>query len=265
MTISDWKIIQIRNDLRKIRQMVVRRASVRVGILFDLFLILLAFVLNQAFEKEQVPRVIWLVIAIVGFLVPVVAVVVGHFRGKRLRRQSARVQNARDLISLFDDEICYLVMSADSFFSSLYSNSSLTTNKSEEHTNTLKEFYYLEISYYLNKSARLLSLITNNIDNVIDFNDNDTEKISRQRFDNVLNLIDEMYDGIEVSIKQSVEKEAAQRHESARGQSGLGSKSAPSSGVINNTASSSVFRSILSKNAEGRKSIAAIRRIESVF
>lgn len=118
-------------------------------------------------------------------------------------------------------DICYYVMTAGSFFESkidhenvpsslpLSGSSSGSSHDILYPTTELQKFYYIEASYYLNKSVNILCLMKNNVANI--FEDPTTpgaskeRKISYFRFQNVIMLMTDMYGKMRLLLEQQEE------------------------------------------------------------
>jgi len=158
---------------------------------FDMFLVLLAFVVEQTTGGcETELNWIWVVIAVLGFIVPLgVILVVKRINTKRERLISI-APSARELISIFDDEVCYLLMDAENFLSSFRDKAECA--KSEQDA-LLAEFHYIEASYYLNKAVGILISMDNNLSNVVDKANTSPDMLSQMRLENAVRLLAAMY------------------------------------------------------------------------
>ena len=59
LNINDWKIIQMRNDLKFIKRNAIRNNAANWSVVVELFLVLLAFVLDRSVADNQKVNTIW--------------------------------------------------------------------------------------------------------------------------------------------------------------------------------------------------------------
>ena len=190
LNINDWKVIQMQNDLKYIKRNTTRKNAANWSLVVDVFLVLLAFVLDRIFEKNTIGNCIWIIIAISGVVIPFILFVIEIVKIKRTEKISLRVLNAKELVKIFDDEICYMVMSAESFADRLKNTKKIDSRKEA----LLFEFYYIESNYYLNKAVHLLLKMDNNLSGVLDENNFVENHITRERMINVISLIASIYE-----------------------------------------------------------------------
>lgn len=193
MNINDWKTIQLQNDVKYIKRNSIRSSAANWSLVVDVFLLLLAFVLDNIFSEstEQTYNLVWIVIAFLGVLIPIIITVVEFIKLKHHERISRIIMNSKDIVSMFDDEICYLIMSAETFYTNL---KELTTKIHDRQNALLAEFYFIETEYYLNKSVNLILRMENNLSSVIDEADITKSRISKRRLNNSINLIACIYE-----------------------------------------------------------------------
>ncbi len=199
MNINDWQTIQTRNDIKYIKRVLPLTPSVSWSIIIEIFLVLLSFTLDKCLDPQIEANYIWIIVAATGIVVPIVIVIIGRINTKKKERISKKVINSRELISLFDDEVCYLIMSAKEFYSN-FKNAALVNNKQDA---LLAEFYYIEASYYLNKATTLIVQMKNNLSCVITDDPNCTGKISCGRLANAISIICTMYEDLKNQVRQA--------------------------------------------------------------
>lgn len=192
MNINDWKLIQMRNDVKYIKRRAMGNNAASWSLVVDVFLVLLAFVLDRFFSDSNVDNIniLWVIIGIVGVIIPVSLFFAETIRAKKAEKISLRVRNAKELVAVFDDEICYMIMSADEFNKNL---KKIETNDSRQ-TALLLEFYIIEAEYYLNKAVQLLLGMDNNLKAVLDDNDLTRNHISKARLVNAISLLASFYE-----------------------------------------------------------------------
>lgn len=193
-TINDWIAIQTRKDITYIRRN-LEHNSINYAIFADMFIAVLSFVLDHVFwtvtdsdtgKIEQVaPSWYWIVIAILLFMVPLIIVFIGRFRRRRFLFDIKMVKPVEYLINVFDNEICYNIMTADTMRDHLL-----------DGNNTLREdiqkFYYIEAAYYVNKASHQLFEFKNQGINSIQ-TESSFDGIPYIRFLNVSEIIHNTY------------------------------------------------------------------------
>ena len=192
MNINDWKVIQMQNDVKYIKRNTMHKNAANWSLVIDVFLVLLSFVLDRIFEDKEITSCLWIVIAISGVAIPLILVTIETVKIKRTEKISLRVMNSRELVKMFDDEICYMIMSAESFANSLKNTEKIDSRQKA----LLFEFYVIETEYYLNKAVYLLLKMDNNLSAVIDDSNIVENHISRERLINAVSLIASIYEAL---------------------------------------------------------------------
>lgn len=200
ITINDWQTIQSRKEIQNIRRIVSSDKSINWSIVFELFLIFLGFCVDNIWGKEDAPDWLWIILSIIGFVVPLGVFCYGRYSQKEKKESEKQVRAVHEMITMFDDELCYYVMTAGSLLDSKPDDS--VTHGNDE--NELLRFYFIEASYYLNKSVSILYLMLNNFENLIEpcgaQNMYHNSKIAFYRFQNVLLLMSTMYKKIDTQL-----------------------------------------------------------------
>lgn len=205
ITINDWQTIQSRKEIQNIRRIVRSDKSINWSIVFELFLIVLGFCFDNVFTDKQAPQWVWVAISVTALVVPVLVFVGSLLSQKRKKESEKQVKDAHEVITMFDDELCYYVMTAGSLFDSKPDETGTNTIDDQE----LLRFYYIEVSYYLNKSVSILYLMINNLSNLVEMPQlnvrHPSSKIAFHRFQNVILLMSTMYQKIEAHLANSVD------------------------------------------------------------
>lgn len=193
-SINDWLTIQTRKDLTFIRRS-LERESVDYAIFADLFIAVFSFVLDHVFwttsdpDTGAITRVApswyWIVTAVLLVIVPAFIFAVGFFKRRRYQSDDKKVMPAELLVDLFDNEICYNVMTADSMRDHM-----LSTN--EELEDEIRKFYFIEAAYYANKASFQLCFFKIQGKNAIK-NLSTDKAVSIVRFRNVCDIISKIY------------------------------------------------------------------------
>lgn len=191
MNINDWQTIQTRNYVKEIKESITRVKSTDWAVLIDVLLLLIAFLLDKIFDNSTLSRGIWIGLLIIGVAGSGVFFFIERQRLRQKQRTNKFILPPKEIVALFDDEVCYKLMSAVSFLDHL--KSTITINDKE--TAVLTEFYCTETLYYTNKSVSLLVLISSNLSNAVSLDsDAGPEKISISRLENTCRLLNTIYD-----------------------------------------------------------------------
>lgn len=210
ISINDWQTLQSRKEIQSIRKTIREEKAINWSILVELFLLTVGFCLDNIFvDAEANINSLWIILSIVAFAAPTVILLIGWSIHKKRTEDLKQIHDVHEMITMFDDELCYYVMTASSFYESRIEPSmapvggSVTPAATPQNTNAqlsteeLQKFYYIEASYYLNKSVNILCLMKNNIANLIAAPSTQGfsygQKISFFRFENVILLMTEMY------------------------------------------------------------------------
>ena len=180
----------MRNDVKYIKRNAVGNNAANWSLVVDVFLVLLAFVLDRIVDDPQEVNALWIVIGVCGIAFPVIFFVVQAIRLKRAEEISRRVLNTKELVEVFDDEICYMIMSAETFIKNLQNSYEIDSRQKA----LMLEFYTIEVEYYLNKAVKLLLKMDNNLSGVLNTKDITQNHISKTRLINSISLIASIYD-----------------------------------------------------------------------
>ena len=191
-SINDWLTIQTRKDLTYIKRSLEHKA-VNYAIFADMFIAILSFVLDHIFWKGEpeggativAPSWYWIIVALLLFSAPITIFLYDWRKRKKYENDIKKVMPVGYLIDLFDNEICYNVMAADSMRDLMLDNS----GRLEEE---IQKFYFIETSYYANKAATQLFYFNNQGQNAIQTNDS-LGGVAFVRFENVCEIISNIY------------------------------------------------------------------------
>ena len=201
MNINDWQTIQTRNYVKKIKELLSNPQAAELAIFVDVALLLFSFLLERIFENSRISTYIWIIILILGLGLSCYIIISAIVKQKIVEKYSDQLLPYDEIIALFDDEVCYKLMSALSFCEQL-ENLSITspTNKCEP---SLAIFYDLEATYYLNKAISILGAIKASLSDIISYDENTISSngiLSYDRIENVCDLIESIQKRLNSSI-----------------------------------------------------------------
>lgn len=192
--INDWLTIQTRKDLTYIKRR-LEHESVSYAIFADLFIAVFSFVMDHILwpvadvdtgKLEQVvPLWYWICTAVFLVGVPALIFSCSYMKKRRYQADVKKVMPVDYLIDMFDNEICYNVMTADSMRDHLMD---ATTTLEDE----IRKFYFIEASYYANKASSQLFYFKNQGQNAIQ-TATSFGGVSFSRFQNVCEIVFKIY------------------------------------------------------------------------
>lgn len=207
-SINDWLTIQTRKDLTYIRRS-MEHESVNYAIFADLFIAFVAFSLEHIFwtvneetgvVEKMVPSAYWIFTSVLLFLIPAIIFYYNYCLREKNKYDVSMSAPVDDLIDLFDNEICYNVMTADS----MRDHFKGPENPREEIEKEVKLFYFIEAAYYANKAISQLSYFYT--PNTIAIQNNSNNKgVSFVRFKNVCAIVKDVYDDLVGAITTNEE------------------------------------------------------------
>lgn len=148
ISINDWLTLQTRKDITYIRRS-LEHESVNYAIFADLFIALVAFCLDHLFwtvdantgaVEKVAPSAFWIITSVLLFIIPAIIFIYNYCKRVRIRSDNKMSLPVDYLIDLFDNEICYNVITADSMRDHLKDS-----NEQEE----IKKLYFIEAVYYV--------------------------------------------------------------------------------------------------------------------
>lgn len=188
-SINDWLTLQTRKDITYIRRS-LEHESVSYAIFADLFIALFAFALDHLLQTEEQasPSWLWIVAAGLLFAVPVIIFLVSFCKKKKLQADKKMVMPVEDLVDLFDNEICYNVMNADSMRDHMKgSNDSIEKE--------IQKFYFIEALYYASKASSQLFRFKIQGHNAVQTADS-PGGVAYIRFMNVCEIVKKIYEDL---------------------------------------------------------------------
>lgn len=169
--------------------------SISYAIFADLFIAVFSFVMDHVLwtvidEKtgavEQVaPSWYWIGTALLLVIVPAIIFICRYIKRKRYQADAKMVMPVDYLVDLFDNEICYNVMTADSMRDHML-------DASEAIEEEIQKFYFIEALYYANKATTQLFYFKNQGQKAIQTN-NSLGGVSYIRFQNVCEIVFKIY------------------------------------------------------------------------
>lgn len=193
-SVNDWLTLQTRKDLTYIRRD-LEHGSINHAIFADLFIALFAFVMdhvlwtivdpNTGAVEQATPSLYWIGTAVLLIIVPAIIFLCNYLKRNRYQADVKMVMPVDYLVDLFDNEICYNVMTADSMRDHM-----LNANGSIREE--IQKFYYIEALYYANKATTQLYHFKNQGQKAIQTSTS-FEGVAYVRFQNVCEIVFMIY------------------------------------------------------------------------
>lgn len=184
-TINEWQDFSLKKDVENIAREIKRKEKREHILTVDVFLATLAIVLDHAFSTDSCEKrvVFWIIGGlIVLFTLCYIATKIwdGHKTKKIIKSKMFKV---KQYVDLFDNHICYYAMTASTFRENF---------QVEPSNNDIKNFYFIETNYYVNKCISELTKMENLME-IIFTNDAKesvtSTKIHTSRLDNIILIL----------------------------------------------------------------------------
>lgn len=190
---SKWLDFPSQKEIRRLRRDINNTTLLKMQILASVIIAIVTLFLTNVVKDTPIQSQIILCASLCLFaaLVFVAPAIIKKYKSMRVANVLIK---GKDAVAVFDDDITYNVLTACEYCK-------LLTEDSEDELNRhLQVFYRLEIAYYLSSSIDMLSKFSASINAIIG-KSTERNKISQERMNNVISLIDTLLkqDGIEIS------------------------------------------------------------------
>lgn len=195
---SKWLDFPNQKEIRRLRRDINNTTLLKLQILASVIVAIVTLFLTNVVKDTPIHLQIILCVALcllasLIFLAPAII--------KRIK--SSRMGNVlikgKDAVGIFDDEITYNVLTACEYCKFLTDESE---NELDKH---LQTFYRLEIAYYLSSSIEMLSMFSASINSIIG-ESNSRNKISKERMNNIICLIESLLNRKELDISEDLKE-----------------------------------------------------------
>lgn len=193
VSINDWLTIQTRKDLSLLRRS-LKYEPLQYGIIADLTFVVLSTCLDNIFyENEQRPTYLWVILCVLTVIVTLGCIIYCFWKNKRKQLDRIMALSVEELVDLFDNEVCYNIMTADSMDDCLLLNAAGEIQDEDASQKEIQKFYFIETCYYLDKAITQLCKFDKSATKAI-YRDKDPGiGVSYARFLNVCTLIHDNY------------------------------------------------------------------------
>lgn len=187
--VLDWQSFSEKKDIEEIVKNTRDKNDIQLTAVIEIAMTVSSIVAENLF-KENMPYFIWIII----FLISIIPLIwLAYKYTKRFidkNKPGSDIPDINTMIDLFDNEICYYVLMAESY-SDKISDSSISSN--------INQFHFIETCFYINKAIYNLSLTSNCVDKLYSTNNEElynSRKISYTRLKNIFNILDGCIDKV---------------------------------------------------------------------
>jgi len=190
----EWQSFSLKKDIERISGKLADTNGFQLSFYAEIALAIFSVGFQNIFDDDDIQRQFWMIIAITSALIFLAPCMVYIYRKIKETKYGSKIITTKGFIDSFDNEVCYYVLMADSYFE-MFKNNYEDMNIEKD----IKQFYYIETSYYLNKSIMELVPIYNIRSHVLTNNKDDVvskRMISYARYYNTYNIINKIYDSL---------------------------------------------------------------------
>ena len=183
----EWQSFSQKKDIEAIVRNTKEKKNIQLTATVEICLVTLSIAIDNIWANGN--PLIWVAIAVLS-IIPIGALLLKYiYDYMKKYRPGSDIPKDKDMINVFDNEVCYYVMMAKAY-----------SKKIKRISDEEDIFFYIEMCFYLNKAIYHLSCMENSIDVV--FSEKCEEiyadkKISLTRLKNLYNIIEEIYYVIE--------------------------------------------------------------------
>lgn len=186
---SEWLAFTTNKEIKRLRQEISDTNKLRVQIAISVVIAVLSFYLEDEVSDWN-PVGQWLFVVAVCVSVILTFLLPRFFAYCKLRRINNIVLDGRKATNLFDEEVVYDVMMAVEFFRHAH-------ERGEEYLEKqLREFYLVEMTYYVKKSIESLKSMTAVNARLLGNKEN---QLSLKRVDNITAIIDNLLQSCDIN------------------------------------------------------------------
>lgn len=182
--VNEWQELSLKKDIENIYKTLYESKSDSSLLMVDIFMAVFSLWLDKVynmFNDLWKCAVLTVVIAI-----PISIVIFRKIINKIRRHNSPyKAYSVETLVDVFDNKVCYYVLTAESYYQMLVENQ-------DNQDNSVLEFYFTEIWYYINKAkSELFSMYNNeNVFSEDSIKIQDDKLVLATRLKNIMDMID---------------------------------------------------------------------------
>lgn len=181
----DWQSFSEKKNIEEIAKNTKDKNEIQITAAIEIAMGVSSIVSDIIFCGKVLVIVSWITLIIT--LIPLIWLGVKYsIRLYNRKKRGNDIPNVTSLINLFDNEICYYAMMAESYTNKL-------DNIAENTPSSVKQFYFIETCFYINKAIYSLSLTSNCKDKLYSTDKkklHQSRNISYTRLRNIFDILD---------------------------------------------------------------------------
>jgi hypothetical protein len=201
LTAVDWQSFSLKKDIENILKKISETRGLQISIALEFALAVFSISLNQIFDNKPELNLYWWwwCVAISSIVIVLMPFVWQFIKSRKEIRNTengiATPMVVKRLIDSFDNEVCYYALMAESYYEAF--RNLLSDPNTSQH---VRQFYFIETGYYLNKTILELCPIYKSSTNVFSSDIGDIvskRKVSYARYYNIYNILKDIYKYLE--------------------------------------------------------------------
>lgn len=182
----DWQSFSQKKDIENIVKNTKEKKDIQLTATIEIAMGVSSITVENLFGEYQTLLKITNVIIVITALVPLIWLAVKW--GKRLyktHRNGKDIPALAEMIDLFDNEICYYALIAESYAEKV--------SKKQDLPKAIDQFNFIETCFYINKTIYSLSVTTTSVDKLYSSNGLDlynNKNVSYTRLKNIIDILD---------------------------------------------------------------------------
>lgn len=181
----DWQTFSQKKNIEEIVKNTKDKNTIQIVATVEIAMAVLSLLADAIF-KDEIP--LWFAFSTYTISIGVLLYlfVMQFIRWYKKNKPGADIPDLKTMIDLFDNDICYYVLMAESYLEKIEK-----INKSS--SSNVEQFYFMETCFYINKAIYNLSLTSNCIDKLYSTDHDElysSRKISYTRLKNIFNILD---------------------------------------------------------------------------
>ena len=150
---NEWQELELSKELGKLSEIVSSKRGETLSITFDIAVAIFAVLVDHLLDLGGDDQITLLKITAILVFLPFAYNLIKAILEYIIRKKTTTtVISKQEAINIFDNHVCYCVLTAESYLDMLHDNANT------QNINVLK-FYFIETWYYLNRAKYLLSKI----------------------------------------------------------------------------------------------------------
>lgn len=182
--VLDWQSFSQKKNIEEVAKNTRTKKAIELTAITEIFMMICSIVAENLFSEDV--AFIWIIIFIISFA-PIAFLIfkaLKNFISKKL--PGSDISDVNELIDLFDNDVCYFTLMADSYCSKLRKSryEKITSND---------QFYFIETCFYVSKVIYSLSRMSNCCDRLFSKKSEDVycdRNISYVRLQNIFDILD---------------------------------------------------------------------------